>query len=650
MQKRVYFIMSKPERQTLLIVESLPPSRAEGLADLLEKVARTGWMDAYTARQRLVGRGPSLFAQGERRELVPMAVLLEDHKLRCWLIDPVTPLFAPARLRSLRITEDAIDFTTGSGPLRLERGMPVVAVLADTSGRAAEKNLKHLMAQRLYQGAGAADALADTALQRAILRAEPVLDLYLLAAEGGIQGAIRILPGGFDPAGLGARATLSGAGNLEQILDLTRSHAGSCTLSLDFGLANLPGCRLKNAEDGPRWQQDNLESLTRYGWLLVALAAGQTVTAAADATGFLAGELAPELTEIVREEATTQTGGSAAPETATQPGSLPPPPTAGREREVRHWLGLVFGATAGLGASLAAGGHQLLGGVITFGMRTGLLPASLAVACLWSGFYFLRLKRRIENTPTSKTRSLAMGLVEVQGRAVRKYALVAPMTQMPCVYYRLRKYRRDRNNRWVLSSASDSGHVPFYLEDDTGRVKVDPRRATVNTRTRQEGHGGQFNMLFGRSGGGDEKWIEDLVPEGTSLYVLGEATEFGLRRPALRTRLVTALQELKRDPDALSRYDTNGDGRICEQEWAYARADLEERLLHASLKAEAASATPEDRVIIRRPRQRSLPFVIAQSSSETHLTRRYGLYCLPLFLTALLAAVWTFMVVGGRTG
>lgn len=647
----MYAIMSIPERQTLLIVESLPPSRAEGLADLLEKVARTGWMDAYTARQRLVGRGPSLFAQGERRELVPIAVLLEDHKLRCWLIDPVTPLFAPTRLRSLRITEDAIDFTTGSGPLRLERGMPVVAVLADTSGKAAEKNLKHLMAQRLYQGAGAADALADTDLQRAILRAEPVLDLYLLEEDGGIQGAMRVLPGGFDPAGLGARATLSGAGNLEQMLDLARSYAGSCTLSLDFGLANLPGCRLKKAEDGPRWQQDNLESLTRYGWLLVALAAVQSIPAAADAAGLLPGELVPELAEILTEEAPTRTGSGAAPEAAAKSASLPPPPSAGREREARHWLGLLFGATAGLGASLAAGGHQLLGGVVTFGLRTGLLPASLAVGCLWSGFYFLRLKRRIENTPTSKTRSLAMGLVEVQGRAVRKYALVAPMTQMPCVYYRLRKYRRDRNNRWVLSSASDSGHVPFYVEDETGRVKVDPRRATVNTRTRQEGHGGQFNMLFGRSGGGgDEKWIEDLIPEGTSLYVLGEATAYGMRRPALRERLMTALQELKRDPDALSRYDTNGDGRICEQEWAQARADTEERLLHASLKADAAAVWPEDRVIIRRPRQRSLPFVIAQSTSETHLTRRYGRFCLPLFLAAVLAATWTALVLTGAPG
>ncbi len=123
-----------------------------------------------------------------------------------------------------------------------------------------------------------------------------------------------------------------------------------------------------------------------------------------------------------------------------------------------------------------------------------------------------------------------------------------------------------------------------------------------------------------------------------------------MRRPALRERLVAALQELKRDPERLSRYDANGDGRICEQEWAQARAEMEERLLQASLKADTAAEWAEDRVIIRRPRQRSLPFVIAQSTSEIHLTRRYGLFCLPLFLGAVLAAAWTIMVITARAG
>ncbi len=53
-------------------------------------------------------------------------------------------------------------------------------------------------------------------------------------------------------------------------------------------------------------------------------------------------------------------------------------------------------------------------------------------AFLWrpaccSGMAFISPdERQIENTPTSRVRSVAMGMVEVKGQAIRRYALLSP--------------------------------------------------------------------------------------------------------------------------------------------------------------------------------------------------------------------------------
>lgn len=112
----------------------------------------------------------------------------------------------------------------------------------------------------------------------------------------------------------------------------------------------------------------------------------------------------------------------------------------------------------------------------------------------------------------------------------------------------------------------------------------------------------------------------------------------------MRQRVIEALRELKKDPEALKRYDRDGDGQVCEQEWNEARRQVEEQLLHQSLQEKGRTLPQQDRVIIARPQQRSLPFIIAETLSEAHLTRSYGLYTLPLFGGALLTVVWTIVM------
>jgi hypothetical protein len=640
--------MSVPDKQHLLIVQSVNADHG-GLPTLLRRLAGQSVVDPFTARQRLIGRGPNLLARGPKEKLAPLASLVADHGLTCWLIPEMRLRPAPVRLRGLKSDTAGLTLFTSGEEVRLQRGDRVMAVLGDLSGSVAGKQLRRQMAGKIYHGTETAPPLDDDELYRAILRGRPVLDLYLFDAKGQVRTAIRVQPGRFDPKGLGDAMKLSATGNLEQILNLVRDYAGTFTLSLDFGLVNLPGSTLHKGDDDPRLQRDNLQSLTRFGFLLADMAGAGVFPSRAATVPSPGLADSPEdlqyvsgLLDEIRGEAPDLPTDT--PEAAP---SLPPPPARSRTGN-RGLAGIwsLLGGSAGLGFYLLGENHALWNLVYRYGIRPGIVPALIAGACLWSGFHFLRLKRRVENTPTSRIRSVAMGLVEVQGRSRRKFALVSPMTHLPCVYYRLRRYRRDRRDNWRLTSSKDSTHVPFYLEDDSGALTVDPGRASVRTGHKQTGYGGPNDLFFSTTSGldGDEKWVEEVIPEGTGLYVLGEADENRPARLPLREQLTLALRALKKDPEALKHYDENRDGAISAEEWNRARREVEERLLHQNLGDRGPDLPLRDRVVIRRPRQRSLPFIVAETASEANLVRGYGLYTIPLFGGALLAAVWSLVM------
>jgi hypothetical protein len=105
---------------------------------------------------------------------------------------------------------------------------------------------------------------------------------------------------------------------------------------------------------------------------------------------------------------------------------------------------------------------------------------------------FSEFKRRqlIQNTPTSTARSVAMGLVEVQGKIVPslKKLRISPFTGKECVYFRytIEEYRKSgKSSKWVTIRKEEIGD-PFFVEDKTGRVLVDPYKADVSVETETE--------------------------------------------------------------------------------------------------------------------------------------------------------------------
>lgn len=100
-------------------------------------------------------------------------------------------------------------------------------------------------------------------------------------------------------------------------------------------------------------------------------------------------------------------------------------------------------------------------------------------------FYFLKIKHLIQNTPTSKIRSVAMGFAEVGGKVIpyEDYGtMMSPFSNEKCVYYRylIEEYRSTgKSSSWVTIKKGTENRL-FYIQDETGRILVDPNKASID--------------------------------------------------------------------------------------------------------------------------------------------------------------------------
>ena len=642
----------------LIVEQQLHPP--ENLPEILKGLSQQFHLDIYQCRQRLTGRGLSLLAKGKPESLEKISAYLKETDFTHWLVEPSKSGFVPLKIRNLLVSSDRIIFGCQKKQVVFPKGSTILAIFAETSGELAEKSISQLLSSHAYRGKDDVRHLGDHKIHKVILQGAPVLDLYHLDEQGGVKDAVRIFPGKFDPKGLGDRATLSSKQNLEQILELAREYAGEFHLHTDFGLVNLPGCLLRRDDlENPETQRQNLLSLARYGWLMADLIQagvrtrqqrsdeddqdGTAATAVLLQNPALAGgeqldevfPVARELSAEINAAAKPPRSVEETPDTAEQ--GLPAPPPAKKGvgwSKPGFWFGSSGAVIAIIFFVLLDTDNEMLNRFAYLCFATGAIPLLLAMLLFWYAFYFLRMKRQIENTPTSKVRSIAMGMVEVKGEAVRKYALISPMSNTPCVFYRLTKYRRERNNQWRISSISSSDNVPFMLEDETGRVEINPLGCRVSAGSKQEGTPGQVGLMRSASGS-DDKWVEELVIDGTLLYVLGYASIKRATGPTLTEKKIEALRELKRNPQNLQQFDQDGDGKISEDEWDTARASVEEKVIQESLQSKQQRKKQEEQIVIGK--KKGFPLIITETPSEDHLTARYFYYTIPLFVTGTIA-------------
>jgi hypothetical protein len=130
----------------------------------------------------------------------------------------------------------------------------------------------------------------------------------------------------------------------------------------------------------------------------------------------------------------------------------------------------------------------------------------LAIGILLFIFGFKKYSeyRVLADTPRATVRSIPMGLVHLQGRASGDKRLTSPLTAQPCFYYhvKIEKWvQKDKDREGWETYANDKAEESFYLEDATGKVRVNPRSAeydvTMTYRGELRGKAGFGEVRFG---------------------------------------------------------------------------------------------------------------------------------------------------------
>jgi len=188
-------------------------------------------------------------------------------------------------------------------------------------------------------------------------------------------------------------------------------------------------------------------------------------------------------------------------------------------------------------------------------MSLGILPSLMivlssliALGCLVGAFRFLRHKRLIDDTPTSKTHGIFIGLVELKGTAECETPLTSYLAGRRCVQYKWQveehwsrtvhyidaKGRpQTRHESGWTTVASDNQSVPFYLKDDTGVIRILPEGATINGITTFDETVKRDNALYYGKGPARavpnsdhrRRFRETAIPLHAQLYVMGQARE-----------------------------------------------------------------------------------------------------------------------------
>jgi E3 Ubiquitin ligase len=166
----------------------------------------------------------------------------------------------------------------------------------------------------------------------------------------------------------------------------------------------------------------------------------------------------------------------------------------------------------------------------------------------YHGFKALRVQQLIRDTPTARVRSMAIGLVEVNGVLIPRSRTVAPFSSRPCAWWgveiqTLSSKSRSGTRSWSTVHKAESGH-PFYLRDETGLALVYPQGADckVGYDVGEETTGlgvPQMYMDFMASRGlamrhlwalGPMRFRERRLEEGYGVYVLGRANPKSVSR------------------------------------------------------------------------------------------------------------------------
>ncbi len=173
-------------------------------------------------------------------------------------------------------------------------------------------------------------------------------------------------------------------------------------------------------------------------------------------------------------------------------------------------------------AALHGEGSRVITWILVQPLFWAISGVTLGPYLFYRGFRVLQLKREIMNIPRSTIRSAALGKVEVTGKAVGPYTLVAPLSKEDCLYYRL-VVVNDPDDKFP--NKTQQACAPFYIDDGTGVLMVYPPSAELRLKpSHQEGSLG--GAMAGYRYGTDPEFVQEYcIKPGDTVFALGTLEE-----------------------------------------------------------------------------------------------------------------------------
>lgn len=270
-----------------------------------------------------------------------------------------------------------------------------------------------------------------------------------------------------------------------------------------------------------------------------------------------------------------------------------------------------------------------------------LITAALMVviaASLYGALYYARRAWRLADTPIARIRSAPQGYVELYGRAVLLPGepILAPLSYLPCVWYRYQVEERTEGGRWWPVDSGVSDHL-FALADGAAQCVIDPEGAECIKTRRDVWHGDQGGArIYAAFGiGATYRYTEQRIMPGEELHVIGGfRTVGGLREaPDTKRDVAELLERWKRDPQRMDLFDRRRNGRIDPDEWEAVRRAA---YLHVQ-REQLEQATHPDVHLMSNTGDPARPFIIAAFREESRLIRYFQWRSAGCLLPALLA-------------
>ncbi len=277
------------------------------------------------------------------------------------------------------------------------------------------------------------------------------------------------------------------------------------------------------------------------------------------------------------------------------------------------------------------------------------MGAGAGIYWFFNGFKELKSKRIIQNIPTSKINTGAVGTnVEIKGRIISEAGKLktAPISGIPCVIYSLeiQKLKRNKNSSSWIKIDQFYSDKAFYVDDKSGatalvyldgakisrkgelkKYRIHSRQFSTMPSRLKESLNNNIKKLKKFKYFNDPSWYhygeyrfrEWCFKAGEELYVLGHA-QSGLkqlkRKKIKFNTFLRAKKLIEKNPELQSKYDTNKDGSLDPIELEHGAKILAKDLSEKYSPKKLEELLPKTKLIFKR--LKGQPFHISNMREE----------------------------------